>query len=217
MWIVFLGAPGSGKGTQAEILISKFGFASILTGDLIRANKDRVIGDDGRTIGEIINTGSLLPGHVTIGLVKEEVKKINATKVVFDGFPRTLEQAYALNEIAEASGKKIDKVINFVMSDEVIVKRITGRFKCSNCGRIYNKFFNNTKVEGVCDICGGTEFETREDDNEESLRKRLDEYHKKTHPLVDFYNKSGILYSVQAEAALESVKKSVLEILEIGE
>jgi adenylate kinase len=216
MWIVFLGAPGSGKGTQAEILTLSFGFVAVSTGDLIRANMDKVI-DIGKTIGEITNTGALLPGHVTIGLVRDEVKKLNAENVIFDGFPRTFEQAEALNEMAVSFHKKVDKVINFVMEDETVLKRIMGRFKCSECGRIYNKFFNNPKKEGVCDACGGTEFEIRDDDNEESLRKRLEEYHKKTHPLIDFYKKSGILYSVQAEESLESVTKSVLKILKIGE
>jgi adenylate kinase len=216
MWVVFLGAPGSGKGTQAEILALKFSFAAVSTGDLIRANKEKMI-DDGRSIEEIINTGALLPGYVTIGLIKDEIEKLDAKNVVFDGFPRTLEQADALSEMAELSGKKVDKVINFVMDDEIILKRITGRFKCSDCGKIYNRFFNDTKIEGVCDACGGTQFETRDDDNEESLRKRLEEYHKKTHPLIDFYDKSGILYSVQADEALDSVTKSVLKILKIGE
>ncbi|MDR2074802.1 MAG: nucleoside monophosphate kinase [Holosporales bacterium] len=216
MWVVFLGAPGSGKGTQVEILTLKFGFVAVSTGDLIRANKEKVI-DDGRTIEEIINTGALLPGHVTIELIEEEIERLDGRNVIFDGFPRTLEQADALSKMADSSYEEVEKVINFVMDDDVILKRITGRFRCSECGKIYNEFFNNTRIEGVCDVCRGTEFETRDDDNEESLRKRLCEYHEKTHPLIDFYDKSGILYSVQADEALDSVTKSVLKILKIGE
>lgn len=212
MWIILLGAPGCGKGTQSEKLIADRGFVSISTGDLLRANKDKVI-DDGKTIGDVLGSGSLLPDSVTIGLMKEELQKLGSDNVIFDGFPRTIAQAEALDKMALECGKKIDKVINFAMDDEVIVKRITGRFKCSKCGKIYNKFFLQTKTLGVCDECGSTKFEYRSDDNEESLTKRLLEYHEKTYPLIDFYSKSGILYSVKADAPFGEVTDSVIRVL----
>ncbi len=212
MWIVLLGAPGCGKGTQSEKLIADHGFISISTGDLLRQNKDRVI-DGGKTIGDVISSGSLLLDSVTIGLIKEQLLELGADNVIFDGFPRTIIQAEALDKMAFACGKKIDKVINFVIDDEVVVKRITGRFKCSKCGKIYNKFFLQTKIPEVCDECKNTKFEYRLDDNRESLTKRLSEYHEKTYPLIDFYSKSGILYDVEADASFDDVTEFIIKIL----
>ncbi len=214
MWIVLLGVPGCGKGTQAEKLISDNGFVSLSTGDLLRANKGKVVDEEkGETIEDIISAGCLLPDHVTINLIKEEVTKLGNKNIIFDGFPRTLAQAEALEQMAEELDMKVDKVINFDISDEVIIKRITGRFKCANCGKIYNRFFVPLKVSGVCDVCGGTQFDERSDDNEESLKKRLDEYHKKTYPLIDFYMKSGILYNIKADSPLNEVTESIVKIL----
>lgn len=212
MWIVLLGAPGCGKGTQSERLTADYGFKAVSTGDLLRANKDKVI-SDGRTIGGVLEAGSLLPDSVTIALIKEELEKFRADNIIFDGFPRTVVQAEALDKMALECGKKIDKVINFEIEDEVIVKRITGRFKCVKCGKIYNRFFLQTTVPGICDECGSVEFEYRSDDNEESLIKRLSEYHEKTYPLIDFYSKSGILYTVNADAPFIEVTESVMKVL----
>lgn len=216
MWIVFLGPPGSGKGTQTEYFVSEQGYSAISTGDLLRAAKNKVIDEStGQTIGDIIGGGALLPDRITINLIKEEVENLGDVNVIFDGFPRTIAQAEALNEMALQCGKKIDKVVNFVIDDDIIVKRIVGRFKCASCGKIYNRFFLETSVSGVCDVCHGTNFEHRTDDNEDALRKRLIEYHEKTHPLIDFYSKSGILYNVNADSSFEKVIGSVVEILNV--
>lgn len=214
MWIVLLGAPGCGKGTQSEELVSDYGFSSILTGDLLRANKDKMVAG-GKAIGDIMGSGALLPDEVTIGLIRDELQKLKSDRVIFDGFPRTIAQAESLNDMAEKCGKKIDKVINFIIDDEIVIKRITGRFKCARCGKIYNKFFLETRVSGVCDECGSTEFGHRSDDNAESLIKRLSEYHEKTYPLIDFYSRFGILYSVKADASFEEVTKEVVKVLNV--
>ena len=215
VWVIMLGAPGCGKGTQAEYLTSEKGFVSISVGDLLRDNKDTEVPSEHKTVGELISTGSLLPDSFVIDLVRSEVKKIKPeTKgVLFDGFPRTVGQAEALDKLAKEFGCKIDKVLNFVVKDDIITKRILGRYKCSSCGKIYNKFFLNPKIEGVCDVCGGTKFEQRSDDNEESLEKRLKEYREKTYPLIDFYSKSGALCEVDAEKSSKEVKESVLKCL----
>lgn len=212
-WVVFLGPPGCGKGTQSEYLVKEKGFFSLSTGDLLRSNINKVIDEYGKTIGEVIGSGSLLPDHVTVDLISDKLRDFGDVDVLFDGFPRTIGQAEALDEMCVKFKRGLDKVINFVIDDDVIIKRILGRFKCSSCGKIYNEFFLNTKIANVCDVCGGKEFDRRSDDNEESLKKRLAEYHSKTYPLIDFYSKSGILYNVDADAPLEEVKASVLEVL----
>lgn len=218
-WIVLMGAPGCGKGTQAEWLISEAKFAVISVGELLRSNKSRSVTPDGKTIGDIIGTGALLPDEIVVDLVKAELKNIEiiTTKnVLFDGFPRTPWQAEALAKVAKDEfGKDLDVVLNFVVEDDVITKRILGRYKCSKCGKIYNDFFLIPKKEGICDVCGCDQFDRRTDDNEESLKKRLSEYHNKTTALIDFYTKAGILKNINADADFETVKKSVQESLNL--
>jgi adenylate kinase len=215
-WIAFLGVPGCGKGTQAEFLAKENSFHVICVGDMLRENLDKSI-PGGRTIGDILSQGELLPDSVVIDLVQTKLESIpNAREknLLFDGFPRTEEQALALTEIASDYGKVIFKVINFVIADEHVKKRILGRYKCSNCGKIYNKFFLNPQVEGVCDVCNGTNFDYRTDDNEESLSKRLLEYRLKTKPLIDYYTKSDTLYNINAAKSFDEVRESVRKGLE---
>ena len=219
LWIVLLGAPGCGKGTQAEYLVSENKFSIISVGELLRNNRSKFVEEQGKTIGEIIGGGALLPDGVVMDLVEEELNKIEnvATKnLIFDGFPRTIGQAEALNGLILRFGKKIDRVLNFVIEDEVIKKRILGRYKCSKCGKIYNDFFLEPKNSGICDICGSKEFDRRADDNEESLGTRLSEYHAKTVALIDFYAALGVLENIEADADFEEVRQSVLKSLNLG-
>lgn len=211
-----MGAPGCGKGTQVEYLTSEEGFTVISVGELLRSNKSKQVNSSGQTIGDIIGSGALLPDQIVLDLVASELKKIAGVaskNVLFDGFPRTPGQAESLNKIAEGFGKHIDCVLNFVVDDDVITKRILGRYKCSKCGKIYNDFFLKPIKDGICDVCGSTEFDRRADDNEESLKTRLKEYHGKTAALVDFYSKMGVLKNINADADFDIVKKSVLESL----
>lgn len=219
LWIVLLGAPGCGKGTQAEFLVSENGFSIISVGELLRANKSKFIEKENKTIGDIISGGGLLPDDVVMDLVSDELSKIenvSSRNLIFDGFPRTIGQAAGLNLLISKFGKKIDHVLNFDIEDEIIKKRILGRYKCSKCGKIYNDFFLKPKNEGICDICGCKAFDRRADDNEESLQKRLSEYHKKTVALGDFYKSLGVLRSVNADADFSEVRKSVLDSLNLG-
>lgn len=216
-WIVLMGAPGCGKGTQVEYLTSEHGFSVLSVGELLRSNKSKPVGSDGTTIGDIIGSGALLPDQVVLALVEVELQKVvdskDDAKVLFDGFPRTPGQAEALNDIAEKFGHRIDCVLNFVVPDDVITKRILGRYKCSKCGKIYNDFFLKPIKAGICDVCGCSEFDRRTDDNEESLKTRLKEYHGKTVALIDFYSRMGVLKNINADADFESVKESVLKNL----
>ena len=185
-------------------------------GELLRHNKDKVVDEKGETIGRVITSGALLPDEVVLDLVRSELMKISdaSTKnILFDGFPRTPGQAECLNKIAIELGTKIKSVLNFVVDDDVVTKRVLGRYKCSKCGRIYNDHFLRPVQDGICDVCGGTAFDRRADDNEESLRMRIKEYHRTTVALIDFYSKMGVLKEVNAEADLESVRKSVLSNL----
>ena len=220
-WVVLLGAPGCGKGTQSEYLISSpLNFRVISVGEILRHNKSTIVPGQIKTIGEIIGSGLLLPDEVVTGVVRLELQKmaslignITESNIIFDGFPRTIGQARALNELAKEFNNSIDYVINFEIKEDVLFKRILGRYKCSNCGKIYNDYFLPTKVSGVCNQCGGTEFNRRMDDNEESLRVRIVEYYKNTYPLIDFYKESNTLYSVNADDEFEQVKDCVLKIL----
>ncbi len=215
-WIVLIGVAGSGKGTQAEYLAKDHNFTVISVGELLRGNKDKVIDASGETIGHVITSGALLPDGVVLDLVKAELDKIDnvaSKNILFDGFPRTPGQAEALNKIAGSFGKQIDYVLRFVIDDDVVTKRIMGRYKCSKCGKIYNDYFLRPVKDGVCDVCGGSEFDKRADDNEESLRMRLKEYHTTTVAVVDYYSKMGVLKEINADADFEVVKKSVLESL----
>ena len=215
-WIVLMGVAGCGKGTQSEYLASEHDFTAISVGELLRSNKDKVIDASGETIGHVITSGALLPDGVVLDLVKAELDKIDnvaARNVLFDGFPRTPGQAEALNKIAEGFGKQIDCVLRFVIDDDVVTKRIMGRYKCSKCGKIYNDYFLKPSKTGICDVCGGSEFDKRADDNEESLRMRLQEYHTTTVAVVDYYSKMGVLKEINADADFDVVKKSVLDSL----
>lgn len=215
-WVVLMGIAGCGKGTQSEYLAKNQGFTVISVGELLRNNQDKVIDASGETIGHVITSGALLPDGVVLELVKSELEKIDnvaSKNVLFDGFPRTPGQARTLNEIAEGFGKRIDYVLRFVVDDDVVTKRILGRYKCTKCGKIYNEYFLNPVKDGICDVCGGSKFDRRADDNKESLRMRLKEYHGTTVALIDFYSEMGILKEINADADFGSVRQSVLECL----
>ena len=162
----------------------------------------------------------MLPDGIVLDLVRKELKSIgdlNGVNLIYDGFPRTVGQAEEMDKVAAEFGTKIGYVLNFVVDDEVITKRILGRYKCSNCGKIYNDFFLKPEVDGVCDVCGSKEFDRRADDNEESLKKRLSEYHSKTSALIEYYTNSGALRNIKADADFEEVRHSVLESLNLIE
>jgi|APGre2960657423_1045063.scaffolds.fasta_scaffold00170_13 adenylate kinase len=198
MNIIFLGAPGSGKGTQAQMLQSDLGIYSISTGDVLRkevANQS----DIGKVAKSYMDSGKLVPDEVVIDIIKNTItQKFCAQGFILDGFPRTINQAIELDKMLGMLAKKIDKVFNFEVSDEVLIKRISGRFSCKKCGSVYNRYFKPAKKNGLCDVCGANEFESRVDDNEETVKNRLQVYYQSSFPLIEFYKKKNLLVSIDA-------------------
>lgn len=219
MYIVMLGAPGSGKGTVAKMLAKKTGLPHISTGDMFREQIKKET-ELGKLANSYISQGQLVPDEVTIGIVKDRLSFEDAKNgVILDGFPRTLEQAKVLDEILKEQGKEVTIVPELVIPDQVIVERILNRATCSNkeCGAIYNTKFKPPKVEGLCDICGST-LVTRTDDNEETIKNRLEVYRQNSKDLIEFYKEKGVLKTITpndptAENASEQVVEAILNLI----
>ena len=208
MRIIIMGPPGGGKGTQAEILCEKLSVPHISTGAIIR-NAIRNKTKFGIATEEYIANGQLVPDELVIPMVAERVKEKDcANGYILDGFPRTLPQAKAMEE----NDIKVDCVLNLIVADDVIVKRLGGRRECKQCAAPYHIEFNPPKNEGVCDKCGGTLIQ-RDDDNEATIKERLSVYHKQTEPLVEFYKSVGNLVNVQGRDTIEETTENVLESL----
>ena len=198
MNIIFFGAPGAGKGTQAEIVSKRLDIPTISTGNMIReAIKNGT--DMGNAAKSFIEAGKLVPDEVVIGIIKDRLDADDCKNgFILDGFPRTIPQAEAL----EAMGVKIDVVLNIEVSDDEIVTRMSGRRTCPKCGGTYHIVFNPTKTEGICDNCGA-ELTIRKDDAPEVVKSRLEVYHNETEPLKDFYENKGILKTVVGQKELK--------------
>lgn len=213
MNIILLGPPGAGKGTQARILVETRGMIQLSTGDMLRAA--RASGSEmGKRVAAIMDAGELVTDEVVIGLIEEQIEKHPEGGFIFDGFPRTLAQADALGELLARHGMDLDAVIELRVDDDELVKRITARATCAQCGEVYNDQTRPIPADGKCSNCGGTEFTRRADDNEESLRTRLMEYYKKTSPLIGYYYCKGKLYVVDGLAPIETVAAEIADILD---
>ena len=212
MILVFLGPPGAGKGTQAKLLSQRMGFLHLSTGDLLReAVKNQT--PLGKKAKEYMDRGELVPDGLIVQLIEETMPKDG--NVVLDGFPRTVNQALALEEMLRVKGEKISKVLFFDVPDEVIIDRLSGRRVCSKCGAVYHVKYNPPKVEGVCDLCGGSLVQ-RDDDREEVVRKRLEVYRKQTQPLIEFYQEKGIIYKLDAGKGVEELFEEVKGLVRDG-
>lgn len=200
MYIVMLGAPGSGKGTVAKMLAKKTNLPHISTGDMFREQIKKQT-ELGKLANSYMEKGNLVPDEVTINIVKDRLTwEDTKNGVILDGFPRTAEQAKALDEILTAQGKKIDVVPELQIPDEIIIERILNRVTCSNkeCGAIYNTKFKPSKVEGICDICG-SQLVNRVDDNEETIKERLNTYYKNAEEIINYYKEKGVLLPICPE------------------
>ncbi len=210
--IILMGPPGAGKGTLAKQLKEALSLVHISTGDMFReAIKAQT--ELGKLAASYINKGDLVPDDVTIGLVKERLSQKDCEAgFLLDGFPRTLPQAEALNEIAKVISRPIEAVINLDCDNEELVRRISGRRVCKDCGAPYHIVTMKPKVEGVCDLCGGPLYQ-RKDDNEEALKVRLEHYVAETKPLLDYYQKLGLLESFNSLVGKEQLFDEVASYL----
>ena len=209
MKLIFLGAPGAGKGTQAEIIADKLSIPTVSTGNIIRealANGTEM----GLKAKAFIEAGKLVPDDVVIGIIRERLAKEDcAGGFILDGFPRTIPQAEALDNM----GIIIDKVVEIDVSDETVVNRMSGRRVCSACGASYHIQNKPSKVEGICDACGG-ELSIRKDDAPETVLDRLNVYHEQTEPLKDYYSQCGKLRTVDGTVSINEITESILKALE---
>ena len=209
MILVMLGPPGSGKGTHANFIEADRSLVKLSTGDMLRAAV--AAGSElGRKADDIMRRGELVPDEIVIGLIAERLDAGGEGKgFILDGFPRTIAQAEALDRLLAERGKKVDTVIEMQVDDEALVQRIVGRFACAKCGEAYHDTFMTTKVPGVCDRCGSTEFVRRRDDNEEVFRSRLKAYYAQTEPLIGYYKGQGKLKSVNTMAEIDVVRLAI--------
>lgn len=211
--ILLLGAPGAGKGTQAQLIKEKYNIPHISTGDMFREairNKTPI----GVLADSYISKGNLVPDDVTIALVKERLSKNDcANGYLLDGFPRTLVQAEALTQLTKDINRPIDLVIDIEVDENKLIDRISGRRMCKGCGASYHIKNLPPKVEGVCDVCGG-ELYIRKDDNVDALKVRLEAYHSQTQPLINYYAQYGLIGEVNGDTSLENVFKAIVDLIE---
>ena len=213
MNIILLGPPGAGKGTQAARLQASRGMIQLSTGDMLR---EAVAAGTpiGLTAKAIMEKGELVSDAIVSALIGERLDVAGEAGAIFDGYPRTQAQAEALDLLLSERGRKLDHVIELVVDEDELVKRITGRFTCARCGTGYHDTFRPTAVPGVCDVCGSTEFKRRKDDNEETVRTRMAEYRAKTAPILPYYDAKGLVRRVDGMASVDEVAAQIDAILD---
>lgn len=212
MKIIMLGAPGAGKGTQAKMIADKYGVPHVSTGDIFRANIKNGT-ELGMETKKYMDQGLLVPDELTVKILLDRVSQPDCKNgYVLDGFPRTIPQAEVLDKALAELGESIDYAIDVDVPDENIVKRMSGRRACVSCGATYHVVHVPPKKEGICDRCG-SELILRDDDKPETVKNRLDVYHKQTQPLIDFYTKKGVLKTVDGTVDMQDVFKAIVAIL----
>lgn len=214
MIIILMGPPGAGKGTQAKRLQDKYGMVQLSTGDMLRASIAR--GDEaGKKAESIMREGKLVPDELIIEMIETRLKQDDCKNgVIFDGFPRTVAQAEALDGMLARTGSGLDAVIEMKVDDDALTTRITGRFACAKCGAGYHDLYQPTKVQGICDKCGSTDFTRRDDDKEETVKKRLNAYYLQTAPILPYYREKGMLKTIDGMAEMDDVSAALFAILD---
>lgn len=214
MRLILLGPPGAGKGTQADRLASQYGIKKLSTGDMLRAVASQN-SELGVKVKAIIESGALVSDDIIVAMIRERIKLSDCVNgFILDGFPRTIGQAEALSEMLESEGQSISYVIELGVDPAALVARISGRFSCKKCGAGYHDSNKPTKKPGICDVCGGSEFGRRADDNAETVSARLDAYRRQTEPLLPYYRERGLLRTVNGMASMEQVSLQIRDVLE---
>ncbi len=214
MNLILLGPPGAGKGTQASRLMADRGMIQLSTGDMLRAAVKA-----GTPVGlqakAVMDAGGLVSDDIVSGIIGERLDEPDTNAgVIFDGYPRTAAQADALDGLLAERGRKLDKVIELAVDEDALVDRITGRYTCGTCNEGYHDRYKQPKIAGVCDVCGGTEFKRRPDDNEETVRNRMAEYRAKTAPILPIYEARGLVARVDGMADIDYVTAAIEAILD---
>lgn len=207
MNLLLIGPPGVGKGTQAKYLVAKYCLDYITTGDILRKNSclDTEVGNK---IRKMISSGALVSDEIVESLVVSEVK-LCSKGILFDGYPRTVLQARNLDNILSSSLRTLSLVINMKLNDDVLIKRISGRFVCADCSSVYNKYFVNTLKDGICDKCGSKDFITRSDDNENVIKKRLSIFHSENNAILEYYHLQGLLVDISCEGNVNDISDKI--------
>ncbi|MDX2204486.1 MAG: adenylate kinase [Hyphomicrobiaceae bacterium] len=214
MNLILLGPPGAGKGTQAKEIADRLKLVQLSTGDMLRAAV-KSGSDIGKRAKAIMERGDLVPDEVVVGIVADRLDAPDCRNgAIFDGFPRTLPQAKALDDVLAGKGRKLNVVIELKVDDKKLIERITGRFTCATCGAGYHDTFKRPRQDGVCDSCGGTKFTRRADDNAETVTNRLMVYYRETSPLLGYYFCKGNLVTIDGMADIADVSKAIFKILE---
>jgi len=213
MNIIFLGAPGSGKGTQAAMLSAELKIPTISTGEALRKEVS-LQSEIGKLAKSYMDSGKLVPDEVVVNIIKNRITQSDCQAgFILDGFPRNMSQAVTLDSMLASLGKKIEKVFNFEVSEEILVKRISGRFSCKNCGAVYNRYFKLPAKENTCDDCGSNQFESRSDDNEETVKNRLKVYRESTFELIEYYQKKHLLVFIASIKSAPLVFEELLNTI----
>ena len=216
MRLILLGPPGAGKGTQAKLLVASLGIPQLSTGDMLRAAVANGT-ETGKRAKAVMDAGKLVSDEIVNAIVAERLDEADATEgFILDGYPRTLEQADAVERMLDERGRPLDAVVELRVDDDLLVERVAGRFTCANCGEGYHDTFKRPAKDDVCDVCGASDFKRRPDDNAETMRTRLNAYYKETAPLTGYYYAKGMLRRVDGMGEIDEVAEGVRHVLDGG-